>query len=64
MIYDGVSCYIHTQDISFRNVTCYVLNFFCSITNVIGMIGLSSGSKYVASSLRSFKTIFSAIFVF
>jgi hypothetical protein len=55
---------VYTQDISFRNVTCYTLNFLCSITNVVRMIGLSSGSKAVARSLRSFKAIFSAIFVF
>lgn len=54
---------IYEHDISFRNVTRYTL-FFFAVLNVIGMIGLCSGSRDFARSLHSFKAIFSAVFVF
>jgi len=62
MVCDGVAA-VYAQDISFRNLTCYTLNYFV-VLNIIGMICLISCSRYVARPLRCFTALFSAIFVF
>jgi hypothetical protein len=61
MIYDGAASVYTGHFFQKRNIL--YADFFLQYYSVMGMSGLSSGSRDVERSLLSFIAIFSAIFV-